>query len=185
MRPFAKEAWFRRHAQETTATLTGYRQRASERAAASFSTTPAPAPSALLGPVAPSSSALVSAAVLPVPSSSVVALLTTTSPAARSSSVVPSPSLLPLRQVQPAPSNSPAVPSPASEVAVVPEVVASVRSCFVLNCAPSADLFACFRRHLRRPLPLVSSVLGLMMARARARVVMAPMTGIGSSHGFR
>jgi hypothetical protein len=184
MQLFAKEAWFRRRAQETTATLTGYHQRASKRAAASFSTTPAPAPSTLLGPVVPSSSALVSAAVSPVPLSSAVVLSTATSPAARSSLVVPSPSLLPLQQVQPTPSNSPAVPSPASKVAVVPEVVASVHSCFVLNCAPSADLFACFRRRLHRLLPLVSSVLGLMMARARVRVVMAPMTGIGSSRGF-
>jgi hypothetical protein len=184
MRPFAKEAWFRHCARETTATLTGYRQRASERAAASFSTTPAPAPSALLGPVAPSSSALVSAVVLPVLLLSTVALLTATSPAARSSLVVPLPSLLLLQQVQPAPSNSPAVPSPASEVAVVTEVVASVHSCFILDCAPSADLFACFCRHLRQLLPLVSSMLTLMMARARVRVVTALMMGIGSSHGF-
>ncbi|KAN0129529.1 hypothetical protein V8E53_012711 [Lactarius tabidus] len=100
--PFANEVWFLRYAQEVATVVAGHRQQVAERRALALAF---PQPRALgrLEPTTVLSSHLSSAAVSPVPS-----LLTAGSPAAVSPMAV-LPSLLPLRQVQPAPSHSPAV----------------------------------------------------------------------------
>ncbi|KAN0130494.1 hypothetical protein V8E53_011694 [Lactarius tabidus] len=99
--PFANEVWFLRYAQEVATVVAGHRQQVAERRTLA-SAFPQPRALGRLEPMTASSSRLSSAAVSPV-----LSLLTAGLPAA----VLPvaaSPSLLPLRQVQPTPSHSPA-----------------------------------------------------------------------------
>ncbi|KAN0139145.1 hypothetical protein V8E53_003034 [Lactarius tabidus] len=124
--PFANEVWFLRYMQEVATAVAGYRQRAAEHRAL-VSSFPQPRTLAQLEPTTALSLHLSSAAVLPVPSS-----LAAGSPVAALPSM-PSPLLLPLQQVQPAPSNSPVavavtVPPSTPRTPVIVEVAVLVAS---------------------------------------------------------